>query len=132
MKDSFNDLFNTNPRYSTTISFLLGLIIVSDLTAPEQNMLGNWIILLGQTILTNAACQNIIEDRIDGSIININSNHIKKLYNPVIYDINKIRQIINTIEPEHNNANNYKNELKIIENIIKNLQNQINEIKKSN
>lgn len=132
MKDSFNDLFNTNPRYSTTISFLLGLIIVSDLTAPEQNMLGNWIILLGQTILTNAACQNIIEDRIDGSIININSNHIKKLYNPVIYDINKIRQIINTIEPDHNNGNNYKNELKIIENIIKNLQNQINEIKKSN
>ena len=41
MNKSFHDLFNTNPRYSTSISFILGLLLVDSLTAPEQNMLGN-------------------------------------------------------------------------------------------
>ena len=69
MNKGFHQLFNTNPRYSTTISFILGLLLIDNLTAPEQNMLGNWIILLGQTILTNAAAQNIIESRIIGGIL---------------------------------------------------------------
>ena len=92
MRESYDDIFNTNPRYSTTIGFILGLVLVDSLTAPEQNMLGNWIILIGQTILTNAASQNIIESRISGGIININSKEVKCIYNPIIYDINKIRK----------------------------------------
>lgn len=89
MNKSFHDLFNTNPRYSTSISFILGLLLVDSLTAPEQNMLGNWIILMGQTILTNAASQNIIESRISGNIFNINSKEVKCIYNPPVYDIKK-------------------------------------------
>ena len=99
MRESYDDIFNTNPRYSTTIGFILGLVLVDSLTAPEQNMLGNWIILIGQTILTNAASQNIIESRITGGIININSKEVKCLYNPVIYDIEKIRKIIKDVYP---------------------------------
>ncbi len=102
MKESYDDIFNTNPRYSTTIGFILGLVLVDSLTAPEQNMLGNWIILIGQTILTNAASQNIIESRINGGIININSKEVKCLYNPVIYDIEKIRKIIRDVYPSSN------------------------------
>ena len=93
MKESFHDIFNTNPRYSTTVGFILGLLLVDDLTAPEQNLLGNWIILIGQTILTNASSQNIIESRISGNIININSKEAKCIYNPPIYNIKKIRKI---------------------------------------
>ena len=101
MKNSFDDIFNTNPRYSTSIAFILGLILVSDLTAPEQNMLGNWIILIGQTILTNASAQNVIEGRIKGGIININSKKVKCLYNPSFYDINTIKKIIKDVYPDH-------------------------------
>lgn len=124
MKKAFDELFNTNPRYSTSISFILGLLLIDDLTAPEQNMLGNWIILLGQTILTNAASQNIIESRIKGPIININSKEIKSIYNPFIYDISKIKKIINQIYPQN------KTDIKTLEKIIKDLQNKINELKK--
>ncbi|MGN1028962.1 MAG: hypothetical protein ACI4P7_02600, partial [Bacilli bacterium] len=102
MKKSFDDIFNTNPRYSTTVGFILGLVLVDNLTAPEQNMLGNWIILIGQTILTNAASQNIIESRISGGIININSKEVKCIYNPIIYDMNKIRKIIKDVYPSSN------------------------------
>ena len=122
MNKSFHDLFNTNPRYSTSISFILGLLLVDSLTAPEQNMLGNWIILMGQTILTN---QNIIESRISGNIFNINSKEVKCIYNPPVYDIKKIKEIIKQIYP------NSSNDVDKLNDMIKDLQKKIEELKKS-
>lgn len=124
MNKSFHDIFNTNPRYSTSIGFILGLLLVDNLTAPEQNMLGNWIILIGQTILTNAASQNIIESRISGNIFNINSKEVKCMYNPIVYDIDKIRDIINKVYPDSSDDINKLNDA------IKELERKINELKK--
>jgi hypothetical protein len=101
MKESFDDIFNLNPRYSTTIGFILGILLIDGLTVPEQNLLGNWIILIGQTILTNASSQNVIQDRIKGGIININSQEIKCVYNPIVYNIDKIRDIVNKVYPDN-------------------------------
>lgn len=124
MNKSFNELFNINPRYSTSISFILGLLLIDSLDTSEQNMLGNWIILLGQTILTNAASQNLIESRIQGEKININSKKIKSIYDPIIYDINKIKQIINNVYP-NNTA-----DINVLSNAIKELNDKINQLKK--
>ena len=126
MRESYDDIFNTNPRYSTTIGFILGLVLVDSLTAPEQNMLGNWIILIGQTILTNAASQNIIESRITGGIININSKEVKCLYNPVIYDIEKIRKIIKEVYPSSNS------EVDVSKKAIDELNKKLDQLKKNN
>lgn len=126
MRESYDDIFNTNPRYSTTIGFILGLVLVDSLTAPEQNMLGNWIILIGQTILTNAASQNIIESRITSGIININSKEVKCLYNPVIYDIEKIRKIIKEVYPSSNS------EVDVLKKAIDELNKKLDQLKKNN
>ena len=126
MKKSFDDIFNTNPRYSTTVGFILGLVLVDNLTAPEQNMLGNWIILIGQTILTNAASQNIIECRISGGIININSKEVKCIYNPIIYDMNKIRKIIKDVYPSSNR------DIDVLKRAIDELNKKLDELKKDN
>ena len=126
MRESYDDIFNTNPRYSTTIGFILGLVLVDSLTAPEQNMLGNWIILIGQTILTNAASQNIIESRITGGIININSKEVKCLYNPVIYVIEKIRKIIKEVYPSSNS------EVDVLKKAIDELNKKLDQLKKNN
>jgi hypothetical protein len=126
MKQSYDDIFNTNPRYSATVGFILGLVLVDSLTAPEQNMLGNWIILIGQTILTNAASQNIIESRINGGIININSKEVKCLYNPVIYDIEKIRKIIREVYPSSNS------DIDVLKKAINELNKKLDELKKGN
>lgn len=126
MKQSYDDIFNTNPRYSATVGFILGLVLVDSLTAPEQNMLGNWIILIGQTILTNAASQNIIESRINGGIININSKEVKCLYNPVIYDIEKIRKIIREVYPSSNS------DIDVLKKAINELNKKLDELKKDN
>ncbi len=122
MKDSFNDLFNLNPRYSISISFILGLLLIDDLTTAEQNLLGNWIILLGQTILANAACQNVIENRIKGGIININSCEVKSIYNPAVYNIKTIKDIINKVYPDNSI------DIHLLKKIIKDLQENINKI----
>lgn len=124
MNKGFHEIFNTNPRLSTSISFILGLLLVDNLTAPEQNMLGNWIILLGQTILTNASSQNIIEGRIKGGIININSKEVKSIYNPPVYNIETIKKIIKQVYPDHSI------DLEALTNIIEELQSKIEEIKK--
>ena len=126
MKKSFDDIFNTNPRYSTTVGFILGLVLVDNLTAPEQNMLGNWIILIGQTILTNAASQNIIESRISGGIININSKEVQCIYNPIIYDMNKIRKIIKDVYPSSNR------DIDVLKRAIDELNKKLDELKKDN
>ena len=124
MNKSFHEIFNTNPRLSTSISFILGLLLVDNLTAPEQNMLGNWIILLGQTILTNAASQNIIEGRIKGGIININSKEVKCLYNPPVYGMETIKRIIKQVYPSHSV------DLDVLTNMVEELKSKIDEIKK--
>lgn len=124
MNNSFNDIFNTNPRYSTSLAFILGLILVDNLNSAEQNTVGNWIILLGQTILTNAASQNIIESRILGTRININSKEVKSIYNPFYYDINKAKDIINKLYP------NNKSDLDLILKSIDELRTKIEQIKK--
>ena len=63
MKENFSKIFNTNPRYSTILAFILGLVLISDLNTNEQNMLGEWLMLVSQTIVTHANSQYLIEQR---------------------------------------------------------------------
>jgi len=129
MKQSFDEIFNTNPKIATSIAFILGLILTDDLTAYEQSSLGNWLMLVSQTIITNASFQNLIETRINGQLINTNSKEFKCIYNPIIYNIDKSRDIINKLY-NINNQNNISNkELEILQRAINNLQIQINKLK---
>ena len=124
MKECFEDLFNINPRYSTSVSFILGLILVDSLNTAEQNMIGNWLILLGQTILTNASAQNVIESRIQGTRYNINSKEVKSIYNPIVYDINKIKNIIKQVYP------NSINDINVLYKSIEQIKQKLDQIKK--
>ena len=127
MRKAYNDIFNTNPKISTSVAFLLGLLLTSDLSTFEQSTLGNWLVLVGQTIVTNAAAQATIEGEIEGGIININSREIKSIYNPVVYDINTISDIVNRFYNSNNSSTD--NILGILNNAVCELQKQINELK---
>ncbi len=124
MRKSINNLFNINPKFSTTAAFVIGLILIDDLTAIEQNAVGEWLILLGQTLITNSGLQMVIENKISNNTININSKELKSIYNPTIYDINKTKDLLNKLYPT------YKNELASLLKIIKKLEKEINNIKK--
>ncbi len=69
---------NINPQIYAWIACIIGSACVSDYTANEQNSFGNWLILVGQFILTVAAQQQLIEARIENQNININSKQHKQ------------------------------------------------------
>lgn len=55
-------LLTLNPYELSTLAFILGILLCEGLTADEQNALGNFYELLGQTILTVGAQAQNLED----------------------------------------------------------------------
>lgn len=117
------ELFNINPKLSTALSVVIGYILMDDLTANEQNTLGNLLMLTAQTLITNASSQALIETRISGKSININSKKAKEKYNPPIYDIEYIRKIINELNP-----NLFSNNLDILNKKIREIEKFLNSL----
>ena len=69
---------NYDPNLFSMVAAVAGAVLVGDFDDYELNSIGNWIILLGQYMLTFAAQQQLIEQRIEGHNININSKQTKQ------------------------------------------------------
>ena len=117
------NLFNINPRYSTVLASIIGLLLIDDLSVSEQNMLGEWMMLIAQTIVTNANSQHLIETEVQNNNININSKEIKSIYNPILYNIDKLKSILKTIYP------NNKECLEDISSYLSTIKDKIDKIK---
>ncbi|MDE5631186.1 MAG: hypothetical protein K2I70_06265 [Bacilli bacterium] len=50
-----NQSLKDNPRVLTLSAIILGYALISDYSANEQNAIGNWFMLVGQILETNAA-----------------------------------------------------------------------------
>ena len=48
---------NTNfeDKSLTTLAFIIGLALIDNLSSTEQNAVGNWIMLIAQTLCTNGS-----------------------------------------------------------------------------
>ena len=75
MNHSFLD--DINPTVFTVAGAIAGALCVGDYDDFELNAIGNWIIFVGQYLLTYAAQMQLIEQRIDGNNINVNSKQYK-------------------------------------------------------
>lgn len=95
-----HSLFTLNPKVSTALFTFIGFILIDDFNTLEQNVIGNWLMLTAQVIITNASSQQLIEQYAAGSTLNINSQKVKNTYSPVNYDIDTLRSIISQIHPE--------------------------------
>lgn len=63
------------PTNTFTVSaFAIGLILIDDLTPAEQNSVGNWFMLIGQVLATNASQQQVINNATNTS--NTSNSHI--------------------------------------------------------
>ncbi len=101
---------NINPELFSIIGAVVGAIAESDFNANELNSIGNWIILVGQFMLTTAAQQQLINAR---SQNNVGSN--------IRSDVNNH----NFKNPEKAN----KQDLDMIINILNKMQDEINKLK---
>ena len=80
---------NIEDKTLTTLAFVIGLALIDNLSSTEQNAVGNWIMLIAQTLCTNGSYTFNKEWK----------NHINT---PVTKDtLNKVGDIINnTIKKE--------------------------------
>lgn len=101
---------NINPELFSIIGAVVGAIAEGDFNANELNSIGNWIILVGQFMLTTAAQQQLINAR---SQNNVGSN--------IRSDVNNH----NFKNPEKAN----KQDLDMIINILNKMQDEINKLK---
>ena len=54
---------NVHPRIFSGSAVAVGYILIDDMTANEQNALGNWLMLIAQVLSTNAFYQQVQEER---------------------------------------------------------------------
>lgn len=115
------DIFELNPKISSAICVIIGFILSDDLTANEQNVIGNWLLLIGQVLITNAASQALIERRTQGPVTNINSKNFKKKYNPLFFDVNKAKAILQEEQISHENIDLIIKKINQIEKVLTDL-----------
>ena len=109
---------NTNPHVFTLIAVAVGYACVGDFNANEQNSIGNWIIMVGQYVLTHAAQQQLIESRIEKTNININSKKAKS--GGSVYTDNN----------ENKSNQNQRDEVDMLIEAVKRMQEELENIKK--
>lgn len=85
----------SSPAY-TTSAFIIGILLCEDLTPAEQNSLGSWFMLVGQTMCTNSAQQQLLNNR----------NNTGSSYNSRIVNDNNLRKSATNIKREVNNVFN--------------------------
>ena len=54
---------NINPKLFSLTAVIVGYLLIDDLTANEQNALGNWLMLVAQVISTNAFYRQVMQER---------------------------------------------------------------------
>ena len=86
----------SSTNYSIT-AFSIGLILSEGLNAAEQNSLGNWFMLVGQTLCTKAAQQQVLNNRNNSS--NNSNTHI--VNDDLRKSANNIKKEVNNIFTSH-------------------------------
>ena len=73
-------VFNVGPYSFTTSAFLIGLLLVQELSIEEQDSIGNWLQLVGLTMQTYASQQITIDaSKIDNKDKSNDGSDIEKL-----------------------------------------------------
>ena len=104
---------NIDPHVFSLIAVGVGYACVGDYNANEQNSIGNWLILVGQYILTHAAQQQLIESRIDNNNMNSNSKSAKTGGSPYT-------------DNNHSKSNqNQRNEVEFLLDAVKKMQDEL-------
>src|SRR5574344_1877343 len=88
------------PILFTLSAIAVGYILIDDLTANEQNALGNWLMLTAQVLCTNAFYKQVQNERLTKNVSNLNAEEsiiiiMKKM-------INALKKEIDDLEDKYN------------------------------
>lgn len=96
---------NIDPQLFAWLAAAIGSACVGDYNSNEQNSFGNWLILVGQFILTTAAQQQLINgrNRVHSSGENwtgLGSNNSQEQISFLINAVNNLRQELENIKSQ--------------------------------
>lgn len=63
MRRDFILLPNVPPKLFSLSAVVVGYILIDDMTANEQNAVGNWLMLVAQVLSTNAFYRAVMQER---------------------------------------------------------------------
>jgi hypothetical protein len=62
-EDTMSIIPNVSPKVFSFSAIIVGYLLIDDLTANEQNALGNWLMLTAQVLCTNAFYKQVQAER---------------------------------------------------------------------
>ena len=62
---------DVSPKAFSASAVIVGYLLIDDLTANEQNALGNWLMLTAQVLCTNALYKQVQAERSTSQNINV-------------------------------------------------------------
>ena len=83
---------NIPPKLFTISAVALGYLLIDDLTANEQNALGNWLMLTAQVLCTNALYKQVEAERRNGPN-NINIETLEKMIYALKKELEELKKM---------------------------------------
>lgn len=83
---------NIPPKLFTLSAVALGYLLIDDLTANEQNALGNWLMLTAQVLCTNALYKQVEAERKNGPN-NINIETLEKMIYALKKELEELKKM---------------------------------------
>ena len=101
---------NIPPKAFSFSAVIVGYLLIDDMTANEQNALGNWLMLVAQVISTNAFYKQVMSERgMDNSDEIKKNNNINNQNNSNIDEIIMLEKMIKALKQEIDNLKNNTN-----------------------
>lgn len=113
---------NIPPKIFSLSAVVVGYILIDDMTAKEQNALGNWLMLVAQVLSTNAFYRQVMQER---GIEEEGSKESERQNHP-----NNLSQNQNKNNNSRSSTNETEETLIMLEKMIKALKEEIETIKK--
>jgi len=86
---------NVSPKTFSASAVIVGYLLIDNLTANEQNALGNWLMLTAQVLCTNAYYKQVSDERkfkADTSISNEEAiNMLEEMVKAMQEEINNLK-----------------------------------------
>lgn len=77
------------PKLFSLSAVAVGYLLIDDLTANEQNALGNWLMLAAQVICTNAYYKQVETERSNQQSTGLNVNETIIMLNKMVNALNQ-------------------------------------------
>ena len=81
---------NVPPKLFTLSAVALGYLLIDDLSANEQNALGNWLMLTAQLLCTNSYYKQVQTERNNNQ--NINVETLEKMVSALKKEIEELKK----------------------------------------